>query len=76
MKFEIVGEIRDVETIATGKSIRVLSLLNKRYGKGRWRKRKGVATVKLRTAHIEWPRFIGTRPTDRSAGFKDQVSVH
>ncbi len=29
MKFEIVSEIEQVETIAVGKSIRVLSLLNK-----------------------------------------------
>jgi len=36
MKFEIVGEIESTETIAIGKSIRVLSILNKRYGKGRW----------------------------------------
>jgi hypothetical protein len=30
MKFEIVSDITDVETIAIGKSIRVLQLLNKR----------------------------------------------
>ena len=47
MKFEIVSKIEQVETIATGNSIRVLSHLNKKYGKGRGRKKKGVATVKL-----------------------------
>jgi len=47
VRFEIVSEITQVETIASGNSIRVLSLLNKRYGRGRWRKKKGVATVKL-----------------------------
>ena len=59
MKFEIVGEVQNVETIATGRSIRILPLLNKRYGKGRWRKKKGVATVKLldgthRVAEVHW----------------------
>ncbi len=59
MKFEIVGEIEQIETIATGRSIRVLTLLNKKYGKGRWRKRKGVATIKLKDgsfhlAEIHW----------------------
>ena len=59
MKFEIVSDITEIETIAVGHSIRVLSLLNKRYGKGRWRKKKGAATVKLndesfRLAEIHW----------------------
>ncbi len=59
MKFEIVNEITSVETIAVGHSIRVLSSLNKKYGRGRWRKKKGVATVKLndgsfRLAEVHW----------------------
>lgn len=59
MKFEIASEISQIETIAVGRSIRVLPLLNKRYGKGRWRKKKGVATVKLedgsfRLAEVHW----------------------
>jgi hypothetical protein len=59
VKFEIVSEITQIETIAAGNSIRVLSSLNKRYGRGRWRKKKGVATIKLqngsfRIAEIHW----------------------
>jgi len=59
VKFEIVSGITEIETIAVGHTIRVLSLLNKRYGKGRWRKKKGVATVKLmdgsfHSAEIHW----------------------
>ncbi len=59
MKFEIVGEIDQIETIAVGKSIRILAFLKKKYGKGRWRKKKGVATVKLqdgsyRLAEVHW----------------------
>jgi hypothetical protein len=45
--FEIIGRIDEEETIATGASIRELSRLRKVYGPGRWRKRKGVATVRL-----------------------------
>ena len=52
MFFEIVSKIVDVETFATGSSIRELARLRKIYGKGRWRKRKGFADVKLMTGTI------------------------
>ena len=45
MKFEIVSDISQIETIAEGNSIRVLSSLNKRYGRGRWRKLKGIGSL-------------------------------
>ena len=54
MTFEIVGEISEQETIATGSSIRILAVLRKRFGKGRWRKRKGVAEVRLRNGTIRF----------------------
>ena len=59
MHFEIIGQITDIETIAVGGRIRILSLLRKQYGKGRWRKLKGVATVRLfdgtiRLAEVHW----------------------
>jgi hypothetical protein len=44
---EIVGDITDVETIASGRGIRRLKHLRKRYGGRRWRKLKGVATVRV-----------------------------
>ena len=44
---EIIGEITNVETIAIGSSIREIARLGKLYGRGRWRKRKGRATVRL-----------------------------
>lgn len=47
MDFEIIGPITQVETFAIGGSIRELERLRRRYGAGRWRKRKGVATVRL-----------------------------
>jgi hypothetical protein len=47
VEFEIVGEIRDIETIATGRGMYLRRFLERAYGKGRWRKRKGKATVRL-----------------------------
>jgi hypothetical protein len=53
MKFEIIGELRSVETIAAGRQIRVLAALRKKWGPGRWRKMKAIARVRiLRTGHI------------------------
>ncbi len=59
MKFEIVDSITGVEVIASGAGIRVLSYLRKMYGRGRWRKLKGVATVRLsngalRRVELHW----------------------
>lgn len=59
MYFEIVGEVTRVETFATGSSIRELQRLRKFYGRGRWRKRKGIARVRLpegavRLAEVHW----------------------
>jgi hypothetical protein len=50
--FEIIGEISAVETIASGTGIRELARLRKRYGRGRWRKRKGIARVRLESGEI------------------------
>jgi hypothetical protein len=57
--FEIRGSITEIETFATGRSIRELPRLRKLYGKGRWRKRKGIADVRLldgriRTVELHW----------------------
>ena len=47
MAFEILGEISQIETIATGSRIREIARLRKLYGPGRWRKRKGIGSVRL-----------------------------
>ena len=52
MPFEIVGEIAQVETIAVGGGIRELSRLRRLYGRGRSRKLKGVAVVRLQTGRL------------------------
>ena len=45
--FRVIGEIQDVEVIATGTAIRELRRLRRIYGAARWRKLKGFATVEL-----------------------------
>ena len=57
--FEIISDITEIQTIATGKSIRDVARLRKQYGEGRWRKMKGVALIRLsngrvRKAEIHW----------------------
>lgn len=47
MKFELIGRITNIETIAVGKSIRDIARLRKMYGVGRWRKLKGRGRVRL-----------------------------
>jgi len=44
---EILSEITDIEIIAIGNSIRDLDRLQKKHGRGRWRKLKGFANVRL-----------------------------
>lgn len=46
-KFEVLGALRNVETIAAGDGVRVRQHLRRAYGRGRWRKMKGLATVRL-----------------------------
>jgi len=59
MDFEIVGDISHVETFAVGSGVREIARLRKAYGKGRWRKRKGIARVRLadgsvHLAEVHW----------------------
>jgi hypothetical protein len=56
MFFEILSDITEIQRIAAGPSIRELARLRKQYGRGRWRKLKGVALVRLtsgRTRRVE-----------------------
>jgi hypothetical protein len=59
MHFEIIGDITDIEPIAMGSAIREVARLRKQYGRGRWRKLKGIALLRLangrlRRAEIHW----------------------
>jgi hypothetical protein len=50
--FEILGDITVLETIASGRGIRDLRRLQRNYGKGRWRKMKGSARIRLRNGDV------------------------
>jgi hypothetical protein len=57
--FEIIGDITDIEPIAVGGGIREVARLRKQYGRGRWRKLKGIALIRLangriRRAELHW----------------------
>ena len=57
--FEILSEIRNRETIADGRGVHIRRNLVRTYGRGRWRKMKGIATVRLADgtiseAEIHW----------------------
>lgn len=52
MDFEILGGITVLETITSGRGIRDLRRLQRSYGKGRWRKMKGSARIRLRSGEV------------------------
>ncbi len=59
MDFEILNKIQWIENIASDHSIRELKRLNRIYGKVNWRKRKGIAKIKLsdgtvKIAELHW----------------------
>ena len=64
MHFEFVSDISQIETFATGSAIREIARLRRAYGTGSWRKRKGVASVRLgdgsiHLAEIHWYEAAG-----------------
>ena len=64
MKFKIIGNIRQEETFATGSGIREIARLRRVYGRGRWRKRKGIAQIQFengntRQAELHWYEATG-----------------
>jgi hypothetical protein len=59
MHFDIIDQIEEIETIAVGGNIRDIMRLRRQYGSGRWRKLKGIATIRLqngnlRKAELHW----------------------
>jgi hypothetical protein len=64
MRFEILGDISEIETFAAGSGIREIARLRRAYGRGRWRKRKGIARVRLadgtlHLAEVHWYEAAG-----------------
>jgi len=69
MGFEILGDISDIETFARGSGIREIARLRRIYGRGRWRKRKGMARVRLTDgsihfAEVHWYEASGIGPKE------------
>ena len=59
MDFEILDNIRWIENIATARGIREIRRINRIYGKANWRKRKGIAKIRLsdgaiKIAELHW----------------------
>lgn len=59
MFFRLISDIRDIAVIAAGQGVRIRQRLERAYGKGRWRKMKGVAVIELSDgticeAEIHW----------------------
>jgi len=58
--FDILSEITEIQTMVVNRSIRELEQLNRQYGIGRWRKRKGFAIIRYKRsgrvveAEIHW----------------------
>ena len=64
MHFTVIGDIQQAETFAVGSGIREVARLRRLYGRGRWRKRKGIAKVRLEDgticlAEIHWYEATG-----------------
>ncbi|MEO6543665.1 MAG: hypothetical protein ABIP05_06420 [Nitrospiraceae bacterium] len=64
MYFKLLGPLTQIETFAVGSGIREIARLRKFYGKGRWRKRKGIVKVRLsdgsvHLAEIHWYEAAG-----------------
>jgi hypothetical protein len=59
LNFEVIGDIIEIETIAVEGSIHQLERLRKVYGSGRWRKLRGIGTVRfsdgtIARAEVHW----------------------
>jgi len=52
MDFEVLSKISEIEPIAVAGQIRDIAKLRRKYGKGRWRKLKGIATIRLRNGRV------------------------
>jgi len=59
MHFEIIDKIEQIEIVAEGAGIREINRLRKIYGSGNWRKKKGIAHIRLpsgkvKVAELRW----------------------
>ena len=68
MWFELLSSITEIKTIAVGSAIRELVRLKKRYGVGRWRKRKGTAKIRLADVRYVWQNSTGMKRMELEKG--------
>ena len=59
MRFDVIGEIKQIESIAIGRGIHELKRLKRLFGGFKWRKLKGIANIRLpngniRLAELHW----------------------
>ena len=79
MSFQIIGDITNAEVVAVGRSILEIARLRKFYGKGRWRKFKSTATVRLQDgtvckAEVHWYEAHGIgRNLKSSASYRNDL---
>jgi len=82
VSFEIISEVTNIEIIAVEKSIREIERLHRDYGNGRWRKMKGIATIRrdngsIKVVELHWYEegSIGKREIKikRNLGANDQL---
>ena len=64
VQFDVISDITNIETFAIGNAIREIERLQRLYGRGRWRKRKGIATIRLadgtiHQAEVHWYEATG-----------------
>jgi len=54
MHFAIIGEISNIRPIAAGPSVRIRRHLVEKFGRGRWRKMAGEATIRFGDGTVEY----------------------
>ena len=61
MKYDRIGEVTNIQIIASGKGVNIRSFLNRKFGRGKWRKLKGNALIKYDMAKFGWLNCIGMK---------------
>lgn len=74
MRFEILDEIAEIETFAAGTGIREIARLRKIYGRGRWRKRKGMARIRLGDGTVCFAELHGRPPESAARNSRSSIS--
>ena len=52
--YELLGPISYVEVLARGRSVWQRRRLNRNFGKGHWRKMKGIGLIRFPSGEVHW----------------------